>query len=240
VKKNIIFILVILVIFALSSLINLQHTQDNAADALVINFIQTNIQNLKILNISYPLLLPIVFAILFFLLTISYIPFIGPVFVLFSGALFGSILGAILFSFIVSFSYTVSFIISRKIYLKINNKKKYIKKFEKIIHDFEKDGWIYLLSVRLAGVIPAIATNIGMGFTQIPAWQFYIITQIGTFPIILVYSFAGSKIETLKSMNDFVSPNFLLLMLFLSICPILIKMISDFMRIKLKKRSKRA
>ena len=151
---------------------------------------------------------------LFFILTIAYIPFIGPVFVLCSGALYGPILGAILFSFVVSLSYTASFLISRQLYLKYKKNKKKNQKLQKIIHGFEKDGWLYLLSVRFAGVIPAIAVNIGMGLTSIPAWQFYIVTQIGTFPIILVYSFAGSKIESLKSLNDFISPYFLLFMIF--------------------------
>lgn len=238
-KKNIIFISVILVIFGLSSLLNLNQTQDNPTDAFIMNLIQTNVISLKVFNASFPILIPILFSIVFFILTVAYIPFIGPFFVLFSGALFGAIPGAILFSFVVSFSYTISFIISRKIYLKYRKNHKSNKKFQKIIRGFEKDGWIYLLSVRFAGVIPAIAINIGMGLTKIPAWQFYIITQIGSFPLILVYSFAGSKIENLKSMNDFVSPYFLLFMIFLSICPILIKIISDFILLKLKKHTGR-
>jgi uncharacterized membrane protein YdjX (TVP38/TMEM64 family) len=240
VKKNIIFIIIILTIFGLSSLINLSQTKDNPTDAIIMNLIQLNIETIKNLNITYPILSPILFSLLFFILTVAYIPFIGPVFVLCSGALYGPILGAVLFSFVVSLSYTASFLISRQLYLKYKKNKKKNSKLQKIIHGFEKDGWLYLLSVRFAGVIPAIAINIGMGLTSIPAWQFYIVTQIGTFPIILVYSFAGSKIENLKSLNDFISPYFLLFMIFLSICPILIKIISDYAIVKLKKRSKKA
>ena len=107
-KKNIIFIIIILTIFGLSSLINLSQTKDNPTDAIIMNLIQLNIETIKNLNITYPILSPILFSLLFFILTIAYIPFIGPVFVLCSGALFGPILGAILFSFVVSLSYTTT------------------------------------------------------------------------------------------------------------------------------------
>lgn len=234
-KKNLIFIGILLISFALSKLLSFQQPQENTIDTMLIDTIQQSINMFKSTYIEYPIIVTLLFSISFFILTIAYLPFMGPFYVLFAGALYGFTKGSILFSFVVSISYTASFIISRYLFIRYLKRKKTNQKIQNVIDGFEKDGWVYLLSVRFSGVIPALIINTGMGVTNIPIWQFYIFTQIGTLPHVLVYAFAGSKIENLKSINDFVSPYFFLLLIFLSLAPIVLKMVSEFIIVKMKK-----
>ena len=235
VKKNLIFMGILLACFALSKLLTLYQPQNNTIDTMIINSIQQSINLFKSTYLEHPILITILFSVSFFILTVAYLPFTGPFFVLFAGALYGFSTGAIIFSFLVSISYTISFLLTKYIFIKYIKRKKFNRKVQEVIDGFEKDGWVYLLSIRFSGLIPALFVNIGMGVTKIPTWQFYICTQIGTLPIVLVYAFAGSQIDKLKSMNDFISPYFFLLLIFLSIIPIVLKIIFEFITIKIKK-----
>ncbi|WGL60869.1 VTT domain-containing protein [Pigmentibacter sp. JX0631] len=224
-KNKIILISIIVLAFLLARYLNI--TTNSEEEIKAFSFFKDQIDSLKSLYLQNKIIFIIFLSIIFYLLNIAFIPFIGPFFVLLGGALLGPVITTILFSFLVSISYTSSFLIVRTIFIKIHLLKKFNKKFEYIVKGFEKDGWVYLLSVRLAAVIPAIAINIGMGLTRIPTKHFYFATQVGTLPIIVVYSYAGSQIQQFKSFNDLITPDFLLIMLFIAISPIVLKLISE-------------
>ncbi len=234
-KKNLIFMGILLACFAISKLLALYQPEENTIDTTIINTIQQSINLFKSTYIEHPVIVTTLFSISFFLFTVAFLPFTGPFYVLFAGALYGFSKGAILFSFLVSISYTASFLISKYIFIKYIKKKKFTRKIQEVVDGFEKDGWVYLLSIRFSGISPSLFINTGMGVTNIPTWQFYVCTQIGTLPRVLVYAFAGSKIESLKSMNDFISPYFFLLLIFLSISPIIMKIFFEFIIVKMKK-----
>jgi uncharacterized membrane protein YdjX (TVP38/TMEM64 family) len=239
VKKNLIFIGIILASFAISKLMLLHQSQSSDIDTALFTTLQQSISSLQSLYSEHFIVVTIIFSLSFFILTISYIPFLGAFYVLLAGALFGFLKGAILFSFVVSISYTASFLISKFIILKFMKGKKINKKFFGVINGFESDGWIYLLSVRFSGVIPAIFINIALAFTNIRTFSFYIFTHIGIFPLVLAYSYAGSKLDTIKSLNDLISPDFFIVLLILSISPIILKMLIELIVIKLKKPNKK-
>ncbi|MGY3802567.1 TVP38/TMEM64 family protein [Pigmentibacter ruber] len=231
-KNKIILICIIILAFLIAKYLNI--STNNQEEINAFSYFKEQIDTLRVLYLQNKIIFIIFLSIIFYLLNIAFIPFIGPFFVLLAGALLGPIFTTILFSFLVSISYTSSFLIVRTIFIKIHLLKKFNKKFEYIVKGFEKDGWVYLLSVRLAAVIPAIAINIGMGLTRIPTKHFYLATQVGTLPIIAVYAYAGSQIQQFKSFNDLVSQDFLLIMVLIAISPIVLKLISESI---LKKRS---
>lgn len=233
-KKNLIFIGILIICFVFSKYFTDQQSQQILLNEMYIETFQKTIKIFQGFYTEHFLLFTFLFTVSFFLLTIFYIPFIGPFYVVAAGAIFGFIQGAILFSFMVSLSYTTSFLVTRHIFIKYFKKYFINKKTLQVIDGFEKNGWLYLLSVRFSGIIPAIFINIGMGVTKIPTWQFYTCTQIGTLPLIFVYSFAGSKTENLNNINDFISPLFFVLLMILSISPIIIKIISEYLSEKIK------
>ncbi len=236
-KNKIILIGFIIAAYIIARLMNL--TTDNAEEIKAFSYFQEQIINFKAMYLENKLIFILLFSCIFYILTIFFVPFIGPFSVIIAGALLGPIFATLLFSFLVSVSYTSSFLIARTIFIKIHLLRRFNKKFQHIVHGFEKEGWLYLLSVRLAAVIPAIAINIGMGLTTIPSKQFYLATQIGTFPIIALYAYAGSRINEFKNFSDLISPHFFLLMIILAIIPLFSKMALDSIlkKINIKKKS---
>lgn len=226
-KKHLIFIAFILLLFLISKVFSQEQLQNNDANKIVLEQIQTlsfELQNFYHLHAG---LVTSIFCISFFIVTILYIPFTGSIYVLFAGALFGFYKGTVLFSFLVSLSYTTSFLISRHILYKFIHKK-LGKNGKLLIHGFEKDGVAYLLSIRFAGIIPGVIVNTAMGLTKVTVPQFYTTTQIGTLPHILAMVYAGSQITQIKDMNSLVPENFLIIILCLSILPIIFKIIAQF------------
>ncbi|WP_161597746.1 TVP38/TMEM64 family protein [Fluviispira multicolorata] len=227
-RKNFYFIAILLIFFALSRVLNSASNQNNEVDILVMESFQSSVATLKSIADQYPILVFLVYGISFYLLTIFYIPFTASAYVLFAGALFGFYKGTLYFSFLLTFAYTSSFLVTRYIFHKFF-KSKTNTKIQNIVKGFEKDGWVYLLSIRFSAIIPGVVVNTGMGITNMPTWQFFLITQIGTLPHVIAYVYASSKIEEIKSLNNIVSPNFFLLLIVLALMPIILKMLSEFL-----------
>ncbi|BBH54326.1 TVP38/TMEM64 family protein [Fluviispira sanaruensis] len=236
-KKNIYFIIILLMFFALSHLLNSTGGQNNEFNELIMESFKQSVATLKSVFEQNPITVLIVFSLSFFVLTVLYLPFTASAYVLFAGALFGFYKGVILFTFLLTLAYTCSFLLTRILFYKFF-KAKTQSKIHKIVKGFEKDGWIYLLSIRFSAIIPGVVVNTGMGITQIPTWQFYLVTQIGTLPHVIAYVYAGSKIEEIQNLNNIVSPNFFLLLIVLALLPILLKILSDFI-IQFKRKFKK-
>jgi len=234
-KKYLIFIAFLLILFFIDKLFSHNQHQNNEANTLILQQIQNLSFELKNFSHSNPFLITSVFCLSFLLVTILYIPFTGSIFVLFAGALFGFYKGVVLFSFLVSIGYTLSYLISKH-FLSHFIQKRIGKRGGSIVAGFEQDGFAYLLSLRFAGIIPAVVINTAMGITKISLPQFYLTTQIGTLPHVIVMIYAGSQIIHMKNINSVVPSNFLLLTIVLSILPILFKLMAELI-LDFKKRS---
>lgn len=235
IKKHLIFIGFVLVLFLISKLISQGQFQNNDANKLILQQIQSFSFELKNLYNLNPIFITTLFCLSFFIVTILYIPFTGSLYVLFAGAIFGFYKGLILFSFLVSFSYTASFLISK--YLLYNFiQKKIGKRGKKIISEFEKNGVAYLLSIRFAGVVPGVVVNTIMGVTKVGLPEFYLTTQIGTLPHVLTMVYAGSQILHIADFNSLVPDNFFFIIFVLSLLPILFKILVE---LALKGRKRR-
>jgi uncharacterized membrane protein YdjX (TVP38/TMEM64 family) len=87
----------------------------------------------------------------------------------------------------------------------------------------ERDGWYYLLIMRLTPVIPFFVVNLIMGLTPIRIWTFYWVTVIGLAPIALVCVNAGASVRVLQSTSDLVSTQTVLALMLLVLFPIAIR-----------------
>ena len=125
-KNKIILIGFIIVAYMIARVLNL--TNNNTEEVRAFLYFQEQITNYKAMYLENKLIFILLFSSLFYLLTIFFIPFIGPFFVIIAGALLGPLYATLLFSFLVSISYTSSFLIVRTIFIK------------------KKDGYIYCLS----------------------------------------------------------------------------------------------
>ncbi len=211
-----------LALFLISKILSLEQFQNDEGNKLVLQQVQGLSFELKTLFSLHPMLMTIVFCFSFFIVTILYLPFTGVIYALFAGALFGFYTGVVLFSFLVSISYTASYLISKHFFY--NFIRSHMgKRGRSIIAEFEKDGVVYLLSLRLTGVVPGVLFNAVMGITRVSVAKFYITTQIGTLPHVITVVYAGSQLLNIVDINSLVSNNFFILIILLSLMPIAVK-----------------
>ena len=89
----------------------------------------------------------------------------------------------------------------------------------------EKDGVIYLLSLRLIPLFPFFLINLLMGLTKMSVARFYLFTQLGALPGTFVYVNAGTALSKINKLGDIVSLEIFLSFAALGILPLLIKFI---------------
>ena len=228
-KKHFIFIILLLILFFLSRYFSKEEYQNHEANKIVLQQIQSGCAHIKESLQQHPIIVPILFSLTFFIITIFYIPFTGSFFVLFAGSAFGFLKGCIFYSFLVSISYTDTFLISKHFfYDRIH--KKIGKTGRVLIKSFERDGTMYLLSLRFAGMIPAVVVNTAMGLTRVKIPQFYITTQLGTLPHVAIMIYAGTQIEYIKDINHLVPDSVFICYILLAILPILAKIIFEIIQ----------
>lgn len=92
--------------------------------------------------------------------------------------------------------------------------------------EVDRNGSLYLLTARLIPVFPFFLINLLSGLTRLPLATFIWTTAVGILPASLVYTFAGSQLARVSSLNDLISSRigaaFLLLAL-LALSPLLWK-----------------
>lgn len=76
-----------------------------------------------------------------------------------------------------------------------------------ITQGLEREGVLYLLSLRLIPLVPFGAINVLMGLTRMPAWRFYLFSQLGMFPSTVIYVQAASQLASLQSVSEILQPH---------------------------------
>ena len=80
----------------------------------------------------------------------------------------------------------------------------------KILHaGIEREGALYLLSLRLIPLVPFIAVNLAMGLTRMRSGTFYAVSQIGMLLGTAVFVHAGTQLAHLQTTADILSSDIL-------------------------------
>ena len=145
------------------------------------------------------------------------------------GAVFGLLRGVILVSFASVLGATLAFLGSRYLFRDLV-RRKFEQQLEAIDRGFERDGVLYLLSLRLNPVIPYFLVNLTMGLTRLPAWKFALVSQIGMLPATFVYVNAGTQIAHIRNASDIASPGLIGSLVLLSLFPLIGKFAADRLR----------
>ena len=82
-----------------------------------------------------------------------------------------------------------------------------------------RDGALYLFTLRLIPAVPFFAVNLMMGLTQLRAWTFYWVSQLGMLPATLVFVNAGTQLARLQNLRDVLSPALILSFALLGLVP---------------------
>lgn len=141
---------------------------------------------------------------------------------LLGAALFGFWWALVLVSFASSIGATLAFLVSRFM-LRDWVQAKFGNKLDTINRGIEKDGSLYLLTLRLIPIFPFFLINLVMGLTPFKTRTFYWVSQLGMLPGTAVYVNAGTQLAQIDALGDVVSPSVLGSLALLGVFPLLAK-----------------
>ena len=145
------------------------------------------------------------------------------------GAIFGLLYGTVLVSFASSIGATLAFLVARFL-LRESIQKKFAQKLQEINKGIDREGWIYLFTMRLIPAIPFFVINVVMGLTRMKIPTFFLVSQIGMLPGTIVYVNAGTQLGQLESAAGILSPSLILSFVLLGVFPIIVKKVVNFFK----------
>lgn len=130
---------------------------------------------------------------------------IATVLTLAGGALFGVVEGTLLVSFASTSGATLAMLVSRFLFRDFVRRHagRYLPQLER---GLQRDGAFYLFSLRLVPIIPFFLVDVLAGLTPIRLVTYWWVSQLGMLPMTLVYVNAGTRLGSLSSPSDLLSP----------------------------------
>ncbi len=141
-----------------------------------------------------------------------------------AGAMFGFGWGLVLVSFASSLGALLAFLASRYL-LRDAVQTRFGKTLAPVNEGIARDGWLYLLTLRLVPLFPFWLVNLLMGLTTIGAARYYAVSQVGMLPGTAVFVNAGTQLAGIQKSSDILSPALLLSFVLLGIFPLIAKAI---------------
>ncbi|MCK5632298.1 TVP38/TMEM64 family protein [bacterium] len=166
------------------------------------------------------------YSILFISVITFSLPVTGPL-TLLSGFLFGMIPGFFVSLASATVGATLAFLLLRKNINEVVHSK-YGKHLETFKRNTKEYGIFYVLILHFSTVVPYAIINILAALSGLRVRTVVWTTAVGFLPIAFIYTLAGNKFASIKSMNDIFSTNILMifaLLIAVMIIPLIIKRI---------------
>ena len=135
-----------------------------------------------------------------------------------AGAFFGLLWGTVLVSFASTLGATIAMLASRFV-LRDYVQSKFRDQLRALNRGVERDGALYLFSMRLVPAVPFFVINLVMGVVPIRVLTFAVASQIGMLPGTVVYVFAGTRLAEVAGPGDVLSPDLIAAFLLLAAFP---------------------
>lgn len=148
---------------------------------------------------------------------------------LLGGAIFGLFWGTLLVSFASSIGATGAFLASRLI-LRDWVQSRFGDYLTPINRGIERDGNLFLFSLRMVPLFPFFIVNLLMGLTPIRVWSYYWVSQLGMLLSTLVYVNAGSELSQISSLSGLVSTPVISSLVLLGVAPLLDRWLITFIQ----------
>ncbi len=139
-----------------------------------------------------------------------------------AGALFGLLVGTVIVSFASTIGVTLACFVSRFI-LRDWIQGKFGDKLKTVNEGIEKEGILYLFTLRLIPIFPLWLINLVMGLTKMPLRTFLWVSQVGMLAGTIVYVNAGKELGKINSLSGIFSPTLILSFVILGLFPITAK-----------------
>src|SRR5262245_11743325 len=147
---------------------------------------------------------------------------------LIAGVLFGRWLGTLVVSFASTLGALIVTLLARYVFRdslrrRVAARPRWHAALDALDRGVERDGWFYLLLVRLTPVLPFFLINLGMGLTRIRPRTYWWATQLGMLPSTLVVVSAGAEVGQITSFRELASFERLWPLMLLVLIPIALR-----------------
>jgi uncharacterized membrane protein YdjX (TVP38/TMEM64 family) len=171
----------------------------------------------------HPLLGMVLFALFYFLVCALPTPFTS-VFTMVAGYLFGHVVGLFITSFMSALGGTAMFLVVRYVLRDWVQQKVKLRSgmLQRAAHS---NSFSVALSLRLIPGMPFPIPAVILGLSQLSVGRFYLSTQLGLLASLLVYVNAGTSLAQVHSIDDVLSPQFVISLLLLALLPLIFSFI---------------
>jgi len=150
---------------------------------------------------------------------------------LIAGVLFGHWYGTLVVSFASSIGALLAmlvarYVLSESLRRRIASRPRWQQMLDSLDRGIERDGWFYMLLIRLTPVLPFFGVNLGMGLTRIRAFTYYWTTQLGMLPSTFLVVSAGAEVGEISSFRELASLEHLWPLMLLMIVPVVLKVLA--------------
>lgn len=172
-------------------------------EAALFAAVKAHLEQFRAAHLAYPVAFTLGFF-LFYAVVTSFLP-LGLVLMLLAGAIFPLWLGALVVCTGYSVGATLNFYIARYLL-----KDRVPQRLQRVKAAVERDGWFYLLVLRLIPFLPAQGISFAMGATPIRAVPFFTATWAGDLPLSIFVVFMGRRLAEIDRVAGLLSPDIML------------------------------
>ncbi len=216
-KEHINKIIIVIVIIAVIAAFKIF----NMGDYLSLSYLKESQEKFQFMYSENSVTVITVYMLIYILATSLSLPG-AAILTLAGGALFGLVTGTIIVSFASTIGATLACLVSRFI-LRDWIQKKFGDKLKTVNEGIEKEGLLYLFTLRLIPIFPFWLINLVMGLTKMPLKSFFWVSQVGMLPGTIVYVNAGKEIAKIDSLSGILSPGLIISFVVLGIFPLITK-----------------
>jgi uncharacterized membrane protein YdjX (TVP38/TMEM64 family) len=147
------------------------------------------------------------------------------------GGFFGLFTGTLVVSFASTLGATLACFAARTL-LRDWVQGRFGEKLTTFNEGINREGWLYLFTLRLIPIFPFFIINLVMGLTTMRLSTYYWVSQLGMLPATIVYVNAGKELAKLDSLSGILSPTLLLSFALLGIFPLAVKRLMQLVKAK--------
>ncbi len=158
------------------------------------------------------------FSLLYISMAAAAIPG-ATVLTLLAGFIFGFWSGLVIVSITSTVGATCAFLASRFLFRDFVQRR-FSTRLKKIDEGIQREGGLYLLTLRLLPVVPFFLINLAMGLTPIRTVTFFFVSQIGMLPATAAYVNAGTQLSQINSLQEILSPHLFISFILIGLLPL--------------------
>ncbi len=166
---------------------------------------------------SHPLKTALIFFFVYVAVAALSLPVAGILSIL-AGAIFGLFLGVLIVLPAATIGATIAFWFSRYIFRDFVQNR-FGDKLRAINRGIEKDGALYLFTLRLIPIFPFMVINLAMGLTPMRTVTFFVTSLLGMVVGSIIFVNVGTQLATLNSLEGILSPGIIFAFALLAVFP---------------------